>query len=194
MSAPQALRRLLVSIRDRWDGYRHPTRHASARQRLGARHVDHIVFVCLGNVCRSPYAARVAMARTLASDLAVDAAGFIGPDRSPPDTALQVANSRGLDHADHRSKLLTPELAEKADALVIFDRYNVARLRTSFPAHAHRMFWLGDFDPQWSGKRAIIDPWGKDDTDFDETFARIERCVDVMLQALSEPGSAEAGS
>lgn len=188
----KALRRILVATRDRWDAHRHPTRHASARRRLGARSADRIVFVCLGNVCRSPYAARVAMARAAGNDLAIDSAGFIGPDRSPPDAALRTAANRGIDHSDHRSKLLTPELAEEADALFIFDRYNVARLRTSFPAHADRMFWLGDLDPEWSGKRAIIDPWGKDDAEFDETFARIERCVEVMLQVVAAPESSES--
>lgn len=194
MPVLQALRRFLVTLRDRWDVYRHPERHASARRRLGTRDAEHIVFVCLGNVCRSPYAARVAAGRAVREDLTIDSAGFIGPDRPPPDTALRIARRRGLDHADHRSKLLTRELAENADALVIFDRYNVARLRTSFPEHADRMFWLGDFDPWWSGKRAIIDPWGKDDAAFDETFARIERCVDVMLQVIEAPDGSRPGS
>lgn len=192
MPVLKALRRILVAIRDRWDAHRHPARHASARRRLGARRADRIVFVCLGNVCRSPYAARVAMARATGNDLAIDSAGFIGPDRRPPDAALRVAKNRGIDHADHRSKLLTAELAEEADALFIFDRYNVARLRTSFPAHADRMFWLGDLDPEWSGKRAIIDPWGKDDAEFDATFARIERCVEVMLQVVAAPEHSES--
>lgn len=194
MPVLKALRRILVAVRDRWDAHRHPTRHVSARGRLETWGADHIVFVCLGNVCRSPYAARVAMARRNGPDLAVDSAGFIGPDRSPPDTALRVAKRRGIDHGDHRSKLLTPELAEKADALFIFDRYNVARLRTSFPGHADRMIWLGDLDPKWSGKRAIIDPWGKDEAEFEETFARIERCVDVVLEVLATPeGSGSRG-
>lgn len=139
------------------------------------------VFVCLGNVCRSPYAARVAAAT---DGVSFDSAGFIGPDRSPPDAALRVALQRGVDHSDHRSKILTPELADRADALFVFDRYNVARMKAAFPQQLKRTFWLGDFDPVWSGKRAIIDPWGKSDGEFDITFERIERCVASLLDTL----------
>lgn len=188
MSVLQPLRRVLVSLRDRWDAYRHPKRLADARRRLRHQTRRHVVFVCLGNVCRSPYAARVAARLGMDRHVEIDSAGFIGPDRGPPDAALRVALRRGTDHADHRSKLLSSELAEKADALVVFDRYNVARMRSTFPAHMDRIFWLGDFDPVWSGKRAIIDPWGKADEEFDVTFERIERCVAVMLEVMEERG------
>lgn len=189
MPVLQALRRALVSVRDRWDAYRHPRRRSAASRRLRHRSPKHIVFVCLGNVCRSPYAAHVGTRLGIGRHVSVDSAGFIGPDRSPPDAALRVARSRGTDHGDHRSKLLTSEMAAKADALVIFDRYNASRMKSAFPAQTGRVFWLGDFDPVWSGKRAIIDPWGKSDEEFDVTFERIERCVAVMLEALEETGA-----
>ncbi len=181
MTVIGAPRRLLVSLRDRGDEYLHPRRRASAKERLVGLQPRVCVFVCLGNVCRSPYAARVAAATDRVS---VDSAGFIGPDRSPPDAALRVALERGLDHSDHRSKILTPELANRADALFVLDRYNVARMRAAFPQQMNRTFWLGDFDPIWSGKRAIIDPWGKNDVDFHSTFERIERCLASLLNTL----------
>lgn len=187
MSVLQAPRRLLVSLRDRWDAYLHPKRHATAIRRLRDPYPRHVVFVCLGNVCRSPYAAYVATRLGMGQQASVDSAGFIGPDRSPPDAALRIAVKRGTDHAGHKSKLLTTELAGKADALVIFDRYNASRMRSAFPAQTDRVFWLGDFDPVWAGKRAIIDPWGKPDEEFDVTFERIERCVTVMLEAMEDP-------
>jgi protein-tyrosine-phosphatase len=180
-------RHILVAARDRWDAHTHPSRRAAAQARLRDRPPTSIVFVCLGNVCRSPYAARVA--EKVAGDrLAFDSAGFIGPGRQPPDAALRVALERGTDHADHRSKLLTPELADEAGVLIVFDRYNIARMRSAFPHQMDRVFWLGDFDPVWAGKRAIIDPWGKEDTDFHVTFERIERCVAEMIATLDGAG------
>ena len=183
MSIFSLTRRALVAVRDGWDAHTHPRRRAAARARLRDLAPTSIVFVCLGNVCRSPYAARIA--EQMAPDrLRFDSAGFIGPGRQPPDGALRVAVERGTDHADHRSKLLTAELAAEAGALVVFDRYNVARMRSAFPQHMDRVFWLGDFEPVWAGKRAIIDPWGKEDADFHLTFERIERCVSEMIAAV----------
>ncbi len=114
----------------------------------------------------------------------VDSAGFIGPGRPPPDTALEVARSRGIEHANHRSKTLTPELLESADVVFLFDRFNVARLRRFGGRAPRRVFWLGDFDPMWAGKRAIIDPWGKPRKEFERTFERIERCIDEVARVL----------
>ena len=44
-------------------------------------------------------------------------------------------------------------------------------------------------DPQWSGRRAIVDPWGKPVEEFARTFARIERCIDEVVRAVSLAGS-----
>ena len=52
----------------------------------------------------------------------------------------------------------------------------------------NKVYWLGDFDPIWAGKRAIIDPWGKTLADFLSTFERIERCVDEVVAVLQSTG------
>lgn len=176
------LRSALVAVRDRLDARLHPGRRARASERLRALQPSSILFLCLGNVCRSPYGAHVLSARSM--NVLVDSAGFIGPDRAPPDMALEVARARGIDHADHRSKALTEELMSGAEAIFLFDRGNVARLRKFAGPDMSRVFWLGDFDPEWAGKRAIIDPWGKPREEFDRTFERIERCVDEVVRVL----------
>lgn len=178
------LRSALVAVRDRLDARLHPGRRAKATERLRALQPTSILFLCLGNVCRSPYGERVLAARS--PHLRVDSAGFIGPDRAPPDTAQEVAQARGVDHADHQSKVLTQELLSEAEAIFLFDRFNVARLRQFAGPDMKRVFWLGDFDPEWAGKRAIIDPWGKPREEFDRTFARIERCVDEVVRVLKD--------
>lgn len=182
MSIQSALRRRLVHLRDGFDGRLHPRRRARAAARLRELAPSSVLFICLGNVCRSPYGART-LAR-LDPGLRVDSAGFIGPGRPPPDEALFVARGRGVEHADHVSQTLTSEMLAAADAVFIFDRFNVARLRSVAGVRMERVFWLGDFDPLWAGKRAVIDPWGKDAADFERTFERIERCIDVVVTSL----------
>jgi protein-tyrosine-phosphatase len=57
-------------------------------------------------------------------------------------------------------------------------------VRSTAGAKADRILWLGDFDPEWAGKRAIADPWGKPVEEFQRTFERIERCVNAVVDDL----------
>lgn len=176
------LRARLVDLRDAVDRARHPGRHRRAREALTQARPTSVLFVCLGNVCRSPYAEAALRMRT--SGVEVESAGFIGPGRPPPDTALEAARTRSLDHGSHRSREITPEMLARAGAVFVFDRFNVARLSSLPVSVGVPVFWLGDLDPVWAGKRAIIDPWGKDSEEFDRTFERIDRCVDVLIDTL----------
>jgi protein-tyrosine phosphatase len=185
VSIPSALRSRLVAVRDWVDGRLHAKRRRQAIDRLVEMNPRSVLFVCLGNVCRSPYAKWSAEARLDgASDAPTfDSAGFIGPDRPPPDRALAAARGRGIDHESHRSKTLDADLVNEADLVVIFDRGNLTRLRGTRGARTDHVLRLGDLDPTWTGKRAIIDPWGKADEEFERTFDRIDRCLDVLLEA-----------
>ncbi|MEX2048877.1 MAG: hypothetical protein WEB90_04805 [Gemmatimonadota bacterium] len=178
------LRRLLVAARDGLDGLLHARRRRRAAERLAALAPGTILFLCLGNICRSPYAARVLAARAGAR-VRAESGGYLGPGRAPPSEAQQIARSRGIDHADHVSALVTTEQIAAADVVFVFDRFNVANVKSTPGARLDRVLWLGDFDPVWTGKRAIIDPWGKPLTEYEATFVRIERCIDEVIRALA---------
>jgi protein-tyrosine-phosphatase len=126
------------------------------------------------------------MAQALGADFRVASAGFIGPGRPSPPAAVAAASLRGIDCAGHVSRTTTRECVAEADAIFIFDRFHARRLRRIPGVDMRRVFWLGDFDPLWSGKRAIIDPWGKSAEFFDQTFARIERCTRALVLAVEE--------
>jgi protein-tyrosine phosphatase len=181
------LRQFLVRVRDERDARLHEPRLQRAVDRLGILRSELVLFVCLGNICRSPFAARLLASRR--PDLRVESAGFIGPGRPPPEAAIATAQARGIDHAAHRSTLVTSRLLEEAEAVFVFDRHNVKRLRVVSGTRTDRVFWLGDFDPVWAGKRAIADPWGRPLEEFEQTFARIARCIDRVASVI-EPQEA----
>ena len=192
MGIPSAVRRPLVAIRDAMDGWLHPGRSRRARARLVDLRPRSVLFVCLGNICRSPYAEHVFRSDADGS-VGAASAGFILPGRQPPENALEAASSRGIEAtASHRSQVVSPDLLGAAEAVFIFDRFNLRRLRTETDADLERVFWLGDFDPEWTGKRAIIDPWGKPMEEFHATFERIERCVAEVVAVIDGTGRAPA--
>ena len=181
------LRRRAVALRDAVHRRLHPGRRRRAIERFRSLDPSSVLFVCLGNVCRSPYAERT-LAALVGPAVHVDSSGFIGPGRAPPDKALAAAKRRGVVHDDHRSKTVDADALRDADAVFVFDRYNAADVLGMPGVDPDRVFWLGDLDPQWSGKRAIIDPWGRDDRDFDAVFERIDRCVGEVASLLELPG------
>jgi protein-tyrosine phosphatase len=183
----KAFRRFVVGLRDDIDRRLHPGRRRRAERRLRAIAPKSLLCVCLGNICRSPYAARL-LAERAGPELRPGSAGFIGPGRPPPEHALAAARAGGVEHGDHRSKTLTPDMLADADVVLVFDRHNARRVRRTPGARSDRVFWLGDFDPAWAGRRAIPDPWGKPLEEFERTFERIERCVDELLRTLSPDG------
>jgi protein-tyrosine phosphatase len=138
-------RQLRDAARNALDRPLHASRRRRAHTRLEQAAPASVLFVCSGNICRSPYAERRWSA--LRPDVAVDSAGFIGPDRGPPPEALSAAAERGIVHADHRSKVLQQDMARRADAIFAFDGRLVARIRREYPNDGGKIYWLGDFDP-----------------------------------------------
>lgn len=145
---------------------------------------DKVLFVCLGNICRSPYAGK-ALERALSDSspaTEVVSAGFVGPDRRSPAAARQVAEERGLDLSEHRSRPLSDELLEASDLIFVMDRVQQRALRRR--TDRDDVFVLGDLDPAWAGRRTIRDPVEQPREVFEEVYGRIDRCVERLASLL----------
>jgi protein-tyrosine phosphatase len=166
----------------------HAGRRADARRRLRGTSPRTVLFLCHGNVCRSPFAAAV-LARAVASlsdRIGVASAGFIGPTRPPPTEAVASASRFGIDLTQHRSQLITPEAIRTADLVVVMSATQAQNVIRSYSVRQPPLV-LGDLDPDSIDTRTIVDPWGGPPELFDASYARIERCVGelVMLIALT---------
>ena len=146
------------------------------------------LFVCHGNVCRSPFAAAVfsqRASRRLVQTVSVTSAGFIGPGRQPPEAALRAAARHGIEEGAHRSALIDAESARRAELVVVMDSRQADAIEKRFGVPRRAIVILGDLDPATAPRRTIRDPWGCDDTIFDASFARIIRCVDALIDTLA---------
>ena len=143
-----------------------------------------VLFVCLGNVCRSPYAEfsfRRLLPEPLAPLIQVASAGFIGPGRNPPEDAQAVAAERSVLMDEHLSQVLTRGMSAQHDLIVVMEPGQRSAILRQFGGEHGTVLILGDLDPESPRLRRIRDPWGRPQEAFRESFARIDRCLSELL-------------
>jgi len=136
-----------------------------------------ILFVCLGNICRSPLAEgalRVEAAR-LKLDLIVDSAGTGNWHAGePPDArAVAVAARHGVDISGLRARQVRRADFRRFTHVIALDHDNLVDLRRLAPPDAAaELSLLLDHVPGREGQ-AVADPWFGDATGFDTTWADV---------------------
>jgi len=135
-----------------------------------------ILFVCLGNICRSPAAEGVM--RELAPDLTVDSAGtggwHVGDPPYPP--MQEAANTRGFDLSDLRARQFTRADFDEFDLIIAMDRQNKADIERLRPAgNKTPVRLLTDSD--------VPDPYFT--RDFDAALDVIEKAARRLLADIS---------
>lgn len=134
-----------------------------------------LLFVCLGNVCRSPFAEGLARLDLPPGRTASSAGHFPDPGRRSPPEAVEVALDFGVDLRPHRSRVLTPELLERADAVFVCDHQNRAAVAALDPTAGERVHFLGALDPD--GPPTIADPYGGGREQYEAAYARIAAAI-----------------
>lgn len=99
-----------------------------------------ILFVCLGNICRSPLAEGIYRQLTEAANAkpVIASAGIGGWHvGNPPDRrSIKVAAAKGIDISRQRAQQVRPEDFLKFDLVVAMDSSNLARLENLMPSEA----------------------------------------------------------
>lgn len=151
-----------------------------------------VLFVCLGNICRSPTAEGVFRGRLQSSPLArrvqVDSAGTGGWHAGePPDARAQAAAlKRGYDLSQLRARQVTADDFRRFDYLLAMDRDNLAALHALAPAGLRqRATLLLDVLPA-STLREVPDPYYGGDAGFERVLDLLESAADAWLARLLE--------
>jgi len=154
-----------------------------------------ILFVCLGNICRSPtaeivfrdLAAREAPELVLTADSAGTGGYHIGA--APDPRTQEAARRRGYDLSSRRARIVEPRDFAVFDLLLAVDRSTRSILRTRAPEHAHpRIRLLLEFAPEL-GVEDVPDPYYGGSNGFEHVLDLIEAAARGLLSELRSAAS-----
>jgi protein-tyrosine phosphatase len=159
-----------------------------------------VLFVCMGNICRSPTAEGVFRAlverERLSGRIRIESAGTHDSQLgAPPDTrAVRVAKLRGYDLSAQRARRFEVEDFGRFEWIIAMDGHNLRFLKSLRPSdHSGHMGLFLDFAPEL-GLRDIPDPYYGRQEDFVRVLDLVERCAAPLLDAIRreiEKGGAE---
>lgn len=167
----------------------------SARQQVASGDSKSFLFVCFGNIMRSAMAE--AFMRRSIHDLGVNeenvqilSAGLHAtPGRETHPWALQAAAELGVSLAEHRARLLTPEMVEQADCILAMDFQNQAELFALYPGSKEKICMMSAYaEGPWKN-REIPDPYL---TDLDGTrycAKQLQICVENLIRSTLRSSS-----
>lgn len=154
--------------------------------------MKNILFVCLGNICRSPTAKAVFDWKFRQAGLMIetDSAGTTGYHAgSPPDSRAQrIAGQWGLDISTERARVVRPEDFTRFDAIFVMDRSNLDVLQSLRPdASSCRLDLVMSLAPDY-GVEEVPDPYYGGEEGFQRVIDMLEAAAERLVEELRTAG------
>ncbi len=150
-----------------------------------------ILFVCMGNICRSPTAqgvfSRLVKEAGLDDKIGIDSAGTISyhVGRPPDSRAQNAAKERGYDLSEYRARLVDASDCGHFDYILVMDETNMLDVRSVLPKSCWgKLHLFLDFDPTGRKGREVPDPYSGGANDFERVLDLVERAAAGLLEHI----------
>lgn len=144
-----------------------------------------IIFVCTGNICRSPFAELLLkkIAKENGYPYVVSSMGTINREGyRAPQTACDIANTFGVDLSNHTSRAMNIGELLKSDIIFVMDRSHKEHLKTYYPSIIDKVHLLA---PYKKGgifrKNDVKDPFKKSEKVFQKVYSEIQEHIQRIL-------------
>ena len=152
-----------------------------------------VLFICMGNICRSPTAEAVFRKLVdespLKGKMEIDSAGTIGAHAGakPDPRAIELGTSRGYELEKLRARQVTEADFTRFDYVIAMDAQNVRHLREICPPEmAGKIELLMAYAPD-AGSGEVPDPYYGSATDFEHALTLIEQGCHGLLRHITHP-------
>src|SRR5436853_4553677 len=154
-----------------------------------------ILFVCTGNICRSPMAEGLFRHAVKGrNDFRVISAGVGAVEGMPPsEHAVTALRELGIDISRQRSRMLTADIVQQADYIFGMTHSHVDAVTLLYPQAAEKTFLLREFDETLGNYEAdISDPIGGSYEVYVNCRDQIEQGIAAMLKFIDQTSGAPA--
>lgn len=152
-----------------------------------------VLFVCLGNICRSPAAEAVlrslAEKKGTAATLQVDSAGTYGGHAGDlPDPRMRLAAQRRGYMLTHRARRIVEEDFDRFDMIVVMDDRNYEAVHRLAPSRtaAEKIFRMKDFCRRHPDRSYVPDPYYEGHEGFELVLDMLEDGCEGILEYLAK--------
>ena len=152
--------------------------------------IQSIMFVCKGNICRSPFAEHLCRKLYEAREgMIFGSAGLSVHSTSPaPQEAKLAAREFGVELSNHLSIPLTSGLMERYQAIFAMEAWQFRQLQNVYPMHRKKIYLLPivptdlNYRPNNYEKYNIKDPFSRSINEFKYCYLEIQRCVRAVVE------------
>lgn len=144
-----------------------------------------VLFVCLGNICRSPLGEAIFNHKVDTANMIADSAGTAAyhVGENPDHRSIEVARRHGVP-ISHKARKFVVEDFDRFDYVLAMDKNNYEDMKALTKGDTAHLFLLREFDRESNGNLNVPDPYYGGEEGFENVFQMVSRSVDGLIKHM----------